>query len=264
MKKYYPLLFILLLFACNTNNNNNINKEIISTKTLADSLTDVIIQHPDSLLLKENLIQYYREQNNYEKAIKSTRGFIFNDSLNPRLWHIYAVLLLEQKDTVQAINTFRKTIDLYPNNVDLTYLASIYANQKNDKALIIANLLLKDFKEISEKDAFFIKGLYYTNTNNKSAAITYFNQCLALDFNFMEAYREKAIALADLKKHKEAIVVLIKATTLNNHYDEGYFYLGEFYKKINNNSAAIESYNMAILYNPDNMEAKEALSQIQQ
>ena len=171
---------------------------------------------------------------------------------------------MEQKDTAQAINTFRKTIDLYPNNVDLTYLASIYANQKNDKALIIANLLLKDFKEISEKDAFFIKGLYYTNTNNKLEAITYFNQCLALDFNFMEAYREKAIALADLKKHKEAIDVLIKATTLNNHYDEGYFYLGEFYKKINNNSAAIESYKKAILYNPDNMEAKEALSQIQE
>ena len=75
----------------------------------------------------------------------------------------------------------------------------------------------------------------------------------------MEAYREKALALCDLEKYNEAILVLTKATTLKNKYDEGYYYLGKCYEKINKPEMAADSYRKALLFNPENEESAEAL-----
>ncbi len=55
--------------------------------------------------------------------------------------------------------------------------------------------LLKANKAKSGKDAYFIKGLYYNYMNEPKKAIPLLDSCLALDFTYMYAYREKAIAL---------------------------------------------------------------------
>jgi tetratricopeptide (TPR) repeat protein len=78
----------------------------------------------------------------------------------------------------------------------------------------------------------------------------------------MEAYREKALALASLKKYNEAINTLNKALTLNNNYPEGYFYLGEILEKTNNTDGAIEAYQKALLYDTGYIEASNAIERL--
>jgi tetratricopeptide (TPR) repeat protein len=78
----------------------------------------------------------------------------------------------------------------------------------------------------------------------------------------MNAYREKAIALYDQAKYEDAIKVLTKAVTLQNKFDEGYYWLGRCFEKLNNNKDAVESYKNALLYNPDYVEAKDALGKL--
>ena len=79
----------------------------------------------------------------------------------------------------------------------------------------------------------------------------------------MFAYREKGIALYDLGKYNDAITVLDKAVTLQNNFDEGYYWLGRCLEKLNKPNDAIEEYKTALLYSPDYIEAKTALERLQ-
>ena len=78
----------------------------------------------------------------------------------------------------------------------------------------------------------------------------------------MFAYREKGNCLYDLGKYEDAITVLDKAVTLQNNFDEGYYWLGRCLEKLNKPNDAIEEYKTALLYSPDYIEAKEALTRL--
>ena len=83
-----------------------------------------------------------------------------------------------------------------------------------------------------------------------------------MNYTFMDAYREKALALYDQGNYKGALAVLDKAVTLQNNFEEGYFYRGRCLEKLNRLNEAIESYQMALLYGPGYIEAKEALAKL--
>lgn len=227
-----------------------------------DQLKEQVAKFPDSLLLKENLIQYYRENGNYDNALKEVNNAVLKDSANIRLWDIKAILHFEDGDTLQSIQSFEKALSIYPLPEDMISLATLYAQTKNAKALSLADTLLIKFKPDATKQALFIKGLYYSFAEEKLKAISFFDQCLALDFHNMDAYREKAIALYDLKKYEDALKVLDRAITLENNFDEGYYYKGRCLEKLNRTDEAIEAYQSALMYTPDYIEAKDALARL--
>jgi tetratricopeptide (TPR) repeat protein len=78
----------------------------------------------------------------------------------------------------------------------------------------------------------------------------------------MYAYREKAIALYNLSKYKAAVDVLKRAITLQNNFDEGYYWMGRSYEKLGMIKEAIQSYENALLYDKDYVEARQALDQL--
>ena len=78
----------------------------------------------------------------------------------------------------------------------------------------------------------------------------------------MIAYREKAIALYDQALYEEALGVLEKATILQNNFDEGYYWMGRCYEKLNRKEEAIDAYKTALIYDPEFQEAQEGLTRL--
>lgn len=256
----YCLIFSsLLCFSCNNGENKKIDPNLSEEEKL---LLNEISRYPDSLLLKENLIQYYRDNDNYTKAISIVNNSLLNDSMNARLWDIKATLHYEDDSILNAITSFEKAISIYPNPSYLMSLGTIYANTKNAKALDMADMLMQNQLTKTQKEGLFIKGVYYSNINEKSKAISYFDQCLSIDYTFMFAYREKAIALYDQEKFNDALKVLDKAITLQNIFDEGYYWKGRCFEKLNKPNEAKEEYRTTLIYSPDFIEAKEALTRL--
>ncbi|MGH2648464.1 MAG: tetratricopeptide repeat protein, partial [Ginsengibacter sp.] len=218
---------------------------------------------PDSLTLVQNLIEVYRNEGSYDSALVLTNDQIKKDSNNAYLWNMKATLHFENDDTLNAINSLEHAVDIYPLPEYLVALGTIYAEVKNPKSLIIANGLLKANRVKSGADAMFIKGLYYSYTEDKMKAINYFDSSLHMDFTYMFSYREKAIALYDLGKYKEALEVLKRAVTVQNNFDEGYYWMGKCYEKLGNKEDAIQSYQTALLYDNNFSEAREALDKLQ-
>jgi len=254
-------LAVIVCMACNNSNNEQpVTKLDIPLQE--KEMKEAIEKYPDSLLLRETLIQYYQDNGSDEMAITELNKAIQKDSGNAVLWDKKAELQFDQKDTAGAIQSYNKAIDIFPDPQYIMSAGWLYAQKKDSNALIMADALLIGKKAHAEKEAMLIKGLYFSNTGNKEKAVHFFDDCLALDYTFMHAYREKAIVLYELGKYDAAIEVLNKAVTLQNKFDEGYYWLGRCYEKLKNTNEAIEQYKTALLYNADYKEARDALGKL--
>ena len=259
---FVGIIITLFLIACNQG-DKTVNPLQPSDQNSIQSIKEQIKQHPDSLMLKENLIEAYRNAGYYDSAISIANHEISKDSGSAYLWNIKASLYFENGDTMQAINSLKHAIDIYPLTDYLVALGTVYAEIKNPQCLVIADELLKVNRTKSGKDAYFIKGLYYNYKNEPQKAIPYLDSCLSLDFTYMYAYREKGISLYMEKKYDDAVKVLKRAVTIQNNFDEGYYWLGKCYEKLNKKDKAIQSYQNALLYDKDYVEAREALNRLQ-
>jgi tetratricopeptide (TPR) repeat protein len=254
----------MIIISCNNQDHQkkNAEKPAESAGAREKILQDSILKFPDSLIIKEKLIQYYRDEFDFDNAIAFTSMELLKDSLNERLWDIKANLQYENEDTLNAIKSYETALQINPVPRYVILLGSLYAQTKNKKALEIADFLIHSKIPKTETEAFFIKGLYYNYTGEKIKAISFFDKCLNLDYNYMFAYREKGIALYDMGKYEEAVTVLNKAVTLQNNFDEGYYWLGRCLEKLNKPNDAIEEYKTALFYAPDYVEAKDALTRL--
>src|SRR5688500_11459270 len=127
------LLFLLaagLLQGCTSN-----EKEADEASSPEIELRSQVLKYPDSLLLTENLIQYFRNSENYDQAIAEAETALNKDSLNDRLWNIKATLHFENSDTANAIHSFEKAIGINPRPEYILSLGSLYAQTKNPLAL---------------------------------------------------------------------------------------------------------------------------------
>jgi tetratricopeptide (TPR) repeat protein len=230
--------------------------------TSIEALKNAIKEFPDSLMLRQNLIEAYRNEGEYDSANAVADKELAKDSGSAYLWKIKATLYFENNDTLGAINSLQHAIDIYPLPEYLVALGTVFAEIKSENALKIADDLLQNNREKNGKDAYFIRGLYYNYLNKSEKAIVNLDSCLKLDFTYMYAYREKAIALYQQKKYQEAVKVLKRAVTLQNNFDEGYYWMGKCYEKLNQKDEAIQSYQNALLYDKNFEEARRALDRL--
>ena len=256
---YIPVF--LCLFSCNIISNNEEPPVVVKDTSSESVLVSVLKAHPDSLLAWENLIQFYRENGDYPKALGTVATAIQKDSFSERLFYIRGTLQYENEDTVSAIKSFERAAYLKPTPENNLFLSTLYAETKDSRALTVADNLSTYWKVAPEK-VLFIKGIYYSAINDKMKAIRLMDECLRMNFTYMEAYREKALALYDLHKYDDALQVLNKAVTLQNSYEEGYYYMGQCLEKLNRFPEAAEAYRKALMYDPGYVEAKEALEKI--
>ena len=259
-----PAIVWFFMCSCNNGDNDNNNNSDTDTQTIPkeQQLKKAVAQYPDSLLLLENLIEYYRNNGSYDTAINLTSEAIKKDSENVELWDIKGTLLFENGDTLKSIKAYETAINIYPLPEYIISLGTLYAQTKNPKALTMADALLIADKAKAEREALFIKGLYYAYTADRQKAIIFFDSCVSIDYTYMFAYREKAIALYDMGKYEDALEVLNKAVTIQNNFDEGYYWRGRCYEKLGRKQDAIENYQTALLYDKNFIEAKEALARL--
>lgn len=260
--RIFFLISVIIILASSCNQETGKRQLKITEPNPVEAIKESIKEHPDSVMLKENLIEAYRNQGYYDSAIIIANEEIKKDSGNAYLWNIKATLYFENNDTADAINSLETAIAIYPLPEYLVALGTVYAEIKNKNALLIADELLQGNKSKSGKDAYFIKGLYYNFVNDPKMAIKNLDSCLNLDFTYMYAYREKSIALYNQTRYEDALNVLKRAVTVQNNFDEGYYWMGRCYEKLNRKDDAIQSYQSALLYDKNYTEAREALKRL--
>ena len=260
MKKL--LLCSLLLAAMFTGCKNKAStQQEVAVPEAEKSLQLSIEQYPDSFLLKEKLIQYYRDNGSYDMAIAATDRLLQKDTINSRLWFIKATLHSENEDTLKAIKAWENLVLLEPLPEHIMALGSLYAFTKDANALTMADALLQS-KANAATQALFIKGLYYSSTGDKIKAISFFEDAISADYTNSMAYREKAICLYDLGKYVDALKVLELSLVIKKTNEEAYFWMGKCFEKLDKKEQAVQNYQLALQFDPNYIEARDALNKL--
>lgn len=260
MKWKNPLVWLLglSLVACQSNETPSTDPMPAEEKRLRAA----IAESPDSMLLREELIQYFRDNANYFAALQAADSALLRDTASARLWDIKAVLHYENRDTLAAIRSLEKAIDIDPLPEYIISLGTAYAETRNPLALELADALLMSPMARADIQAGFIKGLYYNHTKDYDRAVRIFSDIIQRDYTNLMAYREKAIALLESGKAAEAIPVLQTAIEVQSSYEEGYYWLGRCHEQLKQTRQAIAAYQQALQLDPGYVEAQDALGRL--
>ncbi len=262
--KQVLLLYIVCFAAACSNNGKEKPAADTAPATPEQRLKAAVAAYPDSLALRDELIKWYADNESYEAAMAATEATLAKDSNNAYFWNLKANLYGITDDTTNAIKALEKAVALNPLPDYLLSLGYLYADTKNEKALLIGDALLMAEKAKAKKEALLIKGMYFSKLGNTAKALALFDEALAADYTFTFAYREKAITLYNNSRYEAAIETLKKGTTLQNNFDEGYYWMGRCYEKLEKKEEAINEYQKALLYAPgqEYAEATDALSRL--
>ncbi len=259
--------FLFIIFSCNSNQQNIYEKDSSvhesETPPVITNLIKQIQKYPDSASLRLQLAATLDSIGRYNEALVQMNFLLKQDSINYGLWYAKAQILEHSKDTIEAEKNYLKAIKVYPSPDALLNLANLYAEQKNKESLLICSRI-KDMGQGREYDAHsaFIAGVYNARTGNRDAAIKLFDECIANDYTYMEAYIEKGLIYFDNKQYEQALQVFQFTTTVNNLYADAYYYMARCYEMMSVKDSAVLRFRQSLSLDKTLIEAHEGLKRL--
>ena len=261
----FNLSIILLLFLASCHNdsqNQHENKvdSISNNKQVDQHNNQVITEYGVDISKAFQLIA--KGKTNEAKSILAAEEQ--KKPFDTQLLNELAKAFLSSMDTSEATNRLEQSIKIDPTQSQAFFeLGYIYAAKKDTNALIIAEQFIKQKgQEQQVAHGYFLKGIYFVNSNKPSLALNSFTQAILNDYTNTDAYIEKAILLYDLKKFKESLSVLNKSILIDKFQADAYYWMGKNYEAIGNKVDAKFYYEQTILLAPDYEIAKQSLEEI--
>lgn len=257
--KITTLFLFLFIVSCNSNTKNEVSKNTI----FLENLKDQIASYPDSTELRVHLIYILDSLALYKDAMYETDILIKKDSFNADSWYIKAKLYEKIKDTSSAIVNYKRAIRIYPSPENILNLANLYAEYRNDTALILCNQIETTYPDKKySADCLFIGGVYYSRSGNKNKALELFDLCINYSFSYIVAYLEKGFIFYDNKEYQKALEIFKLASQVNTTYADAYYWQAKCFEALNNKPNAIANYEKALLLDKQLTEAESAIKRL--
>lgn len=226
-------------------------------------LNAAIKELPQSILLQLNLARAYDAQNKTGDALMVCDKILQIYPDNVDILKFKAQLLDKKNDSAGAISFLEKAYSLAPFDVDLNNeLAYKYAETKNPKAISLCDSLIKMDSLKVHAEPYYCKGLYYSNINDKSRAIEFFDAAIQHDYTFLDPYLAKGKVYYDQKKYSEAKKVFLQIISISSTLPDAYYWLGRSQEALGEKDEARLNYQRAYGLDKTFTEAKEAADRI--
>lgn len=259
----------ILLAACNSSADSIGDKDsvVLANKPLPSyikDLADAVEKIPDSAGLRLKLAVALDSVGAYKSALAQIDSLLKKDSANYGFWFTKGRIAENDGDTVLAMQSYDMALRIYPSVDAMLGLANLYAEQKNERALLICTQV-KRLSLGREYDAHadFIAGIYNARTGNKEKAIAFFDNCIANDYTYMPAHIEKGLVYYDNKEYSEAMNVFKFASTVNALDSDPYYWQGRCFEMMNVKDSAALRFKQALSLEKDSKEIKEALKRVE-
>lgn len=211
-----------------------------------------------------NRANAYERTGNLKEALNICTRVLQADSTSTAAL-MYKADLLEKLNYPLTDMTplLEKAASLNPQSKEvLVKLAYNYAELKNNKAVMIADVLIKNLASEDQADAWYIKGVYFENTGNAQAALQNFNTAIQKNYNYLNAYIEKGNIYLDTKNYAEAKKVFELLIKVSPAFPDGWYGMGQYFEKNGNKEEARLNYKKAYGLDKSFVQAKEALQRL--
>ncbi|MFZ1799944.1 MAG: tetratricopeptide repeat protein [Chitinophagaceae bacterium] len=267
MKKWILLLVCVPAFYFSCKNDDKIDNNDSVTNEARErfspqvtGLQELLISHPDSAGLRLKLAILLDSIGQPKDAIAQVDTLLHADSLNYGLWYTHGQIAEDIPDTARAITSYKKAISIYNSPDALLALANIYAEQKNNESLVIC-MRINEMGLGREYDAHcnFISGVYYARTGDTNKALQFFNNCIAMNYTYMEAYIEKGLLYFDKKNYPDALAVFRFASGVNTLDADPYYWMGRCYEMMNKKDSALIRFQQSYSLDRSDPQVKAAV-----
>jgi tetratricopeptide (TPR) repeat protein len=217
---------------------------------------------PQSIALHVGLARGYQNKGELEKALEITNNIIEKYPAQLDALSIKSEIQAAMNDKKGSLASLEKAYSLAPSDPLIAYdLAYAYADAKESKAIELSDSLINSKTEEPEK-AWYIKGVYYANTGNADKSIKSFDNAIKLNYNFLDAYRDKGQVLMNERKFKEALKTYSLALKIAPASADFYYFIGKAQQALGNNTEAKLNYLRAYGLDKTLSEAKEAAEKL--
>lgn len=202
---------------------------------------------PELYFLRANL---HYDGGNFESAIQDMRSAILLDSTVVDYFIVLSQLFIETGNAEKAIQSMQKAIAIDPGDVTSYLLAGKYAYivQEYQASVDFLNQALD--LQITNPDAYFLKGAVYRDMGDTVKAISNFLTCTEQDPSYGEAYLQIAL-LYSAQGSNSAIPYFENALKVDPDNLFAYNGLGRFYKSQDQCGKAIKEFKQIIIRDQD-------------
>ncbi|HLG39609.1 MAG TPA: tetratricopeptide repeat protein, partial [Chitinophagaceae bacterium] len=166
-------------------------------------------------------------------------------------------------DKRNSLSSLEKAYTLAHANLEIAFkLAYAYAEDKNSKAIHLCDSLIKKDSLKLHADPYYVKGLYYSNINDKTKAIQWFDETIRHDINYLNAYIEKGKILIEQKKTADALKVFELANRVKPAFPDAWYWIGVCQEAMGQKEDARLNYEKAYSLDKTFTEAKEAADRL--
>lgn len=259
------LVVLAAFFSCKGKNETSGEKDAKALSPETENMIQQVKLHPDSTGLRLQLAAMLDSAAHYKEALSQMDSLISRDSLNYGLWYSKAQVWEHSGDTTSAIRDYERALRIYPAPEAQLSLASLFAERKDPKALIVCENInrLRLGREYDAHCA-FIAGVYYARTGDTTKAIQQLNNCVAANYTYMEAYIEKGLVYFDNKAYDKALEVFKFASSINTLYADAYYYQARSYEMMGKKDSAVLRFKQALSLDKSMTQAKDKLQQLEQ
>jgi len=262
----FLIIVSCILFSCHNKDASPHEEDAAKNalNSLLENMQRQLRQFPDSPGLRLQYAFTLDSVERYKEALAQMDSLIKKDSANYGLLYAQGQIAEDARDTLLALKSYAAAARLYESPDVLLALANLYAEMKNDRAILFCSRV-KALGLGREYDAHcaFITGIYYARLHKPEEAVKYFDECIANNYTYMEAYIEKGLAYFDAGQYDKALHVFQFATTVNNLYADAYYYQARCYEMTNKKDSAVLLFKQSLQLDPTLNEAREHLKKLE-
>jgi tetratricopeptide (TPR) repeat protein len=213
----------------------------------------------DALL---KLAKLYLVIKDYKNCYITVKQLLAIDNGNSYAYYTRAIGLLEQGDTIHAVDDLKQAVDKNQEYYEAyVQLGELYAVKKDQ----LAELYLKNALNLRplSREALYMLGMFYQETGKYDKAIATYQALSQADTAFREAYYNTGyIYLVYLKQFSKAIRFFTESIQKDPEYVEAYFNRGYAYELSGDYKHAYEDYQKSLKLRVNYDKAIEGLNRL--
>lgn len=218
---------------------------------------------PQSMLLRLSLARALDAQNKADEALAICNEILTKNPKQVDILKMKAGLLNKKGLPADALQILEFAYSLTPYDVELNYMLALrLAEAKNPKLISLCDSLIRADSLGNHAEPYYYKGIYYSNTANRPAAIEQFDEAIKHDYYFLDAYIEKGSVYYDQKKYTEALKVFRLANTLSPAFPDAWYWMAKCQEAMGQKTEAKLNYEKAFGLDKNFTEAKEGADRL--
>lgn len=238
---------------------SDIYLDYYQSKNAIRTLVKAERQFPNDIRTKLKLSEDYMILKDYENALIFAHKILNIDPLNPDAYFMIGLINQENNKTDNAIASFKKSVELDPEQTDAWIILGDLLDSIDDPTAIeyYDAAIEVDRDNIS---ALHSKAFYLQNHNQQAEAIELYESIKKLNRQYEPAYLNTGILLLSQDSISQAYDQFNILVNNNPLSDQGFYYRGITNELLGNPDLALEDYKTAVRINPKHQKALAAVT----